>query len=65
MKNGYRTENNLLIPFYLHQNSNMILYSPESQQKEWKHATSGGRRFWGTIQNVPDTWEVRDSQDSK
>ena len=37
----------------------------EGQQKEWKHATSGGRRLGGTLQNAPETWEVRDFQDSK
>jgi hypothetical protein len=30
-----------------------------------KQATSGGRRLVGPRQNVPETWEVRDSQDSK
>ena len=29
-----------------------------------EHVTSGSRR-WGTFKNVPETWEVRDSQDSK
>jgi hypothetical protein len=39
-------------------------WSPEGQQKEWKQATSevGG---WVTLQKAPETWEVRDSQDSK
>jgi hypothetical protein len=38
--------------------------NPEGQQKEWKQAPweVGGRL---TIQNVPETEEVRDSQDSK
>jgi hypothetical protein len=35
------------------------------QQKEWKQATLGDRRLGGILQNVPETWEVRDSQDSK
>ena len=25
----------------------------------------GGRRWGGTLYNVPETWDVRDSQDSK
>ena len=37
----------------------------EGQQKEWKQTTWGDRRFGGTLQNAPETWEVRDSQDSK
>jgi hypothetical protein len=32
---------------------------------ECKHAISGGRSLRGTLQNAPETWEVRDSQDSK
>jgi hypothetical protein len=39
-------------------------WSSEGQQKEWKQGTSRGRR-WGDPQNVPETWDVRDSQDSK
>jgi hypothetical protein len=46
-------------------------WSPEGQQKEWKQATTGGRRWcvgggggWGA-QNAPETREVRASQDSK
>ena len=35
-------------------------WSPEVQQKEWKQATYGGM----ASQNVPEPWEVRDSQDS-
>jgi hypothetical protein len=36
------------------------------QQKECKQATSGNRRLKGTPpKNAPETWEVRDSQDSK
>jgi hypothetical protein len=38
--------------------------SPEGQQKNWKKATSGHRRL-GTLQNLPETWEVNNSQDSK
>jgi hypothetical protein len=40
---------------------------PQGQQKEWKQATSGdrNRRFAGTLQNALETWEVRDSQESK
>jgi hypothetical protein len=38
---------------------------PEGQQKEGKHETLGGRRFGGTLQNVPGTQEVKDSQNSK
>jgi hypothetical protein len=40
-------------------------WSPKGQQKEWKQATSGGRRTRRTLQNVSETWEVRDSQDTK
>ena len=36
---------------------------PKGQQKEWKQATLGGRRLGGD--HIPETWEVRDSQDSK
>jgi hypothetical protein len=43
--------------------------SSEGQQKEWKQATSGnGRLGVGVglgLQNAPETWEVRDSQESK
>jgi hypothetical protein len=38
---------------------------PKGQQKECKHATLGSRRLGGTLQNVPETWEARDAQDSK
>jgi hypothetical protein len=38
---------------------------PWDQQKEWKQATMGNRRLGGTLQNAPETWEMRDSQDSK
>ena len=34
----------------------------ECQQKEWKHAVSGDRMLGG--QNVPETWELRDSHHS-
>jgi hypothetical protein len=46
-------------------------WRPEVQQKEWKQATSAGRRWGtlqkvqGTLQNAPETLEVRESQDSK
>ena len=40
--------------------------SPEGQQKDCKQATSGNRRLGDPPpQNAPETWEVRDSQDSK
>jgi hypothetical protein len=40
--------------------------SPEDQQNEWKHKTSeGGRWEVGDVLKVADTWEVRESQDSK
>jgi hypothetical protein len=29
------------------------------------HNLTLGGRMWGTLQNVPETWKVRDSQDSK
>ena len=38
---------------------------PESQQKEWKHATSEGKWLGGILQNISETREMRDSQDSK
>ena len=36
----------------------------EGQENEWKYSTSwdGGRR---TLQKVPDTWDMRVSQNSK
>jgi hypothetical protein len=37
----------------------------KKEWEEWKQATSGGRRLGGTLQNAPDTWEGRDSQNSK
>jgi hypothetical protein len=40
-------------------------WRPEGQQKEWKKTTSGDKRWGGGLQNVPETWEVRDIQDSK
>jgi hypothetical protein len=40
-------------------------WSPEGQQKEWKQATSGNRRWGGALQNAPESWKVRVSQDSK
>ena len=40
-------------------------WSSEVQQKECKQETSGYRRFAGNPQNAPETWEMRDSQDSK
>jgi hypothetical protein len=39
--------------------------SPEDQQKKCKQATYGGRRLGEPCQNALETWEVRDSQDSK
>jgi hypothetical protein len=36
----------------------------EGQQSEWKYATLGGGRL-GDTEKVLETWEVRDSQDSK
>jgi hypothetical protein len=37
-------------------------WSSEGQQQEWKKATSGNRKL---VQNAPEIWEVRDSQDLK
>ena len=37
----------------------------ECQQKERKQSTSGDTGWAWTLQNVPGSWEVRDSQDSK
>jgi hypothetical protein len=43
-------------------------WGSREEKHDWvlggKHATSGGRRL-GILQNVPETWEVRYSQDSK
>jgi hypothetical protein len=38
--------------------------NPEGRQNEWNYATEdvGGG---GTLENVPETWKVRESQDSK
>jgi hypothetical protein len=39
---------------------------PEGQQKECKQATPGNKRLAGfPSQNTPETWEVKDSWDSK
>jgi hypothetical protein len=35
-------------------------WRPGSQQKEWKQTTSGSRR-WRDLQNVPETWKMRES----
>jgi hypothetical protein len=35
------------------------------KQKEWKQAASRGRILRGILQNIPETWEVRDSRYSK
>jgi hypothetical protein len=39
-------------------------WSPECQKKEWKQAPHE-IGCWGTLQNASETWEVRDSWESK
>jgi hypothetical protein len=39
--------------------------SPENRQKEWKTGNLRKEEVEGTLKNAPETWEVRDFQDSK
>jgi hypothetical protein len=45
--------------------NDIIVILQEGQQKEWKQAITGVRRLGRILQNVPETWEIRDSQQSK
>ena len=38
--------------------------NPVGQENEWKYATLGGGKSEDPL-NIPETWDVRDSQDSK